>query len=97
MPGGDAMPLRILALVLLVVGCTATQLDSWNPPKQELKCTVTNPYLCGDGHSCCSSTRPVCMGPDSEGFYCQPSSEDAESQVLFGKGKRIRATKRVDE
>lgn len=91
------MPLRILALVLLVVGCSSAQLDSWNKPKQELKCTVTNPWLCPDGHSCCKSYAPVCMGPDSEGYYCQPSQEDPESQLLFGAKHRERAAKRVDE
>lgn len=93
------MPLRILALALLFVGCASGQLDSWNPPLKELKCTSTNPYLCADGHQCCTSVYPVCWGPDSEGYYCQKSdfNPDDPGDVLFGSKHRERATKRVDE
>jgi hypothetical protein len=98
MCGGIAMQIaKVVALLLCGMIASCALMREGDLPKQELKCTATNPWLCLDGHSCCSSIYPVCMGPDSEGYYCQSSQEDAENQVLFGNGKRIRAAKRTDE
>ena len=85
-------------LVAIFCGCTKQQLDRIDPPLHKSKCDGNNRFLCLDGHSCCTSIYPVCKGPDSEGYYCEPSPDDAEAQILFGtKYQRIRATKRVDE
>ena len=95
-----ALLVFLVVLVFALTGCTAGEIDSLNPPKVELKCTATNPYLCLDGHSCCNSVYPECKGPDAEGYYCEPKYDpDDPGNVLFGAKQhpRERATHRIDE
>lgn len=94
--------MRAVAIAILVAlfgGCSSAQIDSWNPPNGESKCDGNNPYKCADGHSCCFSYQPVCLGPDEDGYYCQPHdfNPDDPGNVLFGKSRRVRAARRVDE
>lgn len=88
--------MRALLVALLLAGCTAAELDHFNPPIAEPPCDAQNPYRCTTGPVCCTSTAPVCKGPDATGYYCEPSQADPSDPANFAARKRVRAIPRTD-
>lgn len=89
--------LSAVALAFAIGGCTAAELNRADPPIEEPPCNAQSPYLCPDGNSCCHSWDPVCWGPDSAGYYCEPAAIDPDDPThMYSSAPRHRPTPRVD-
>jgi len=77
--------LIIAVVVLLTIGFTGCKPPA---PIPEPPCDENNPYPCVG--FCCFSYAPNCMGPDSEGYYCEPNWPDPDNPPLGASEHRIR-------
>lgn len=94
-----APPVFLALLVWTLVGCTAAELDHYDPQTvKDPPCNAQSPFLCPGSHECCTSDSPVCMGPDATGYYCQPQPTNVDDpQHFFGAHPRRHAVRRVDQ